>query len=167
MSPDTPPSAAELAVERMLVEGEIHPSCRLLEVSLLCICPGAGGEQLSEYAVRIHRKGRAYSAAVTLVSPGTVVQSVRVCGRRGTVALQPGICRRDLEQIAWTAAMLDFEQRKAQQPIRDELLWALFGWLWLVGGRTELETWTPDEAQFAGVDDDELLELINSGAVSL
>ena len=28
--------------------------------------------------------------------------------------------------------------------VLDELLWALFGWLWLVGGRTELETWCPD-----------------------
>lgn len=38
----------------------------------------------------------------------------------------------------------------------DELLWALFGWLWLAGGRTELETWTPDETRIAGVDVEEL-----------
>jgi hypothetical protein len=51
--------------------------------------------------------------------------------------------------------------------VLDELLWALFGWVWLAGGRSELETWTPDETRIAGVDDDELLELISSGAVSL
>lgn len=40
--------------------------------------------------------------------------------------------------------------------VLDELLWALFGWLWLAGGRSELETWTPDETRVAGVDVDEL-----------
>jgi hypothetical protein len=39
----------------------------------------------------------------------------------------------------------------------DELLWALFGWLWLLGGRSELETWTPDDTRIAGVDADELI----------
>lgn len=44
--------------------------------------------------------------------------------------------------------------------VLDELLWELFGWLWLAGGRTELETWCPDEPRIAGVDDDELPELV-------
>jgi hypothetical protein len=58
-----------------------------------------------------------------------------------------------------------YQAEQGAAPDRDELLWALFGWVWLAGGRSELETWTPDETRIAGVDDDELLELISSGAV--
>jgi hypothetical protein len=37
--------------------------------------------------------------------------------------------------------------------VLDELLWELFGWLWLLGGRSELDTWTPEETMVAGFDD--------------
>lgn len=44
--------------------------------------------------------------------------------------------------------------------VLDELLWELFGWLWLLGGRTELETWDPaGDTRLAWVDDDELLDM--------
>jgi hypothetical protein len=33
----------------------------------------------------------------------------------------------------------------------DELLWELCGWLWHLGGRTDLETWMPDETMIAGI----------------
>jgi hypothetical protein len=46
----------------------------------------------------------------------------------------------------------------------DELLWALFGWLWLFGGRGELDTWAPDEMRVANVDWDELDEIFEVGA---
>lgn len=39
--------------------------------------------------------------------------------------------------------------------VLDELLWSLFGWLWALGGRSELETWTPDETRCAGVEGDD------------
>jgi hypothetical protein len=44
-------------------------------------------------------------------------------------------------------------------PEAAELAWALFGWLWAIGGRSELDTWAPDEMRIANVDNDELKEL--------
>lgn len=42
---------------------------------------------------------------------------------------------------------------RCSQAVLDELLWELFGWLWRLGGRTDLETWFPDETRVAGLDE--------------